>query len=92
MATTRTYSKARAELASLCDLVAEDREVVLIQRRNAEDVALISAAELQSLMETLHLLRSPKNAKRLYTALDRALSDEGKEMTTDELRNDLGLL
>lgn len=92
MATTRTYSKARAELASLCDLVAEDREVVLIQRRNAEDVALISAAELQSLMETLHLLRSPKNAKRLFTALDRALSDEGKEMTTDELRNDLGLL
>ena len=63
-----TYSKARASLASLCNRAEADRDVILIQRRGREDVALIAASELSSLMETAHLLRSPANAKRLLTA------------------------
>ncbi len=39
------------------------------------DVALISADELESLLETAHLLRSAKNAERLLTALARARSE-----------------
>lgn len=60
-----------ANLAELCRSVVADRDEV-IRRRGAEDVALISAAELASLKETAHLLRSPKNAARLLTALARA--------------------
>ena len=63
-----TYSKARASLASLCNRAEADRDVILIQRRGREDVALIAASELSSLMETAHLLRSPANAERLLTA------------------------
>lgn len=74
MAIQTTYSKARANLASLCNQVSEDKEVVVIKRRNAEDVALISSSELSGLLETAHLLRSPKNAQRLLTALNRALT------------------
>lgn len=37
------------------------------------DVALVSADELQGLIETAHLMRSPRNAERLFSALDRAL-------------------
>ena len=44
------------------------REPVIIHRRGAEDVALVNAAELRSLTETAHLLRSPKNAQRLIRA------------------------
>ena len=73
MAIQATYTQARADLARLCDVVAEDNEVVIISRRGAEDVALVSAAELRSLRETAHLLRSPKNAQRLLRALARAL-------------------
>ena len=51
-----TYTQARAKLAALCDAVTDNREVVIIRRRRAEDVALVSAAELDSLMETAHLL------------------------------------
>ncbi|MGE5352949.1 MAG: type II toxin-antitoxin system Phd/YefM family antitoxin [Acidobacteriota bacterium] len=47
-------------------------EVVIITRRNAEPVALISASELSVLIETAHLLHSPKNAARLFSALERA--------------------
>jgi len=86
-----TYTFARAHLAALCKQVAEDREAVIIRRRNGEDVALVSAAELSSLMETAHLLRSPENAKRLLRSLERAYSGEGASQTVGELRHEVGL-
>ena len=86
-----TYSQARANLASLCDRVSSSREAILIRRRSAEDVALVSADELSSLIETAHLLRSPANARRLLSAIERAQSGEGEASTTEALRADLGL-
>ena len=68
-----TYTQARAKLAALLDQATDDREIIIIQRRNKAPAALISADELTSLLETAHLLRSPKNAQRLLTALNRAL-------------------
>ena len=64
-----TYSNARANLASLLDQVSDNREIVVIKRRGSEDVALVAVSELSSLLETAHLLRSPKNAQRLLAAL-----------------------
>jgi antitoxin YefM len=72
MFTETTYTQARARLASLCDRVTADRDVVIIKRRGAKDVALIAADELASIAETAHLLRSPRNAARLRKALKRA--------------------
>lgn len=86
-----TYSQARANLARLLDEVTENREVVIIRRRNGEDAALIAASELTSLMETAYLLRSPANAERLLTALNDALKGEGKALTPDDLRREVGL-
>lgn len=92
MTTTTTYTKARAELASLCDEVASTREPVIIRRRNAEDVALVSADELAGLLETAHLLRSPKNAERLLAAINRAQSRKLSPSSIEELRRKLGLV
>ncbi len=86
-----TYTNARSNLAALLDEVTGNHEVVIISRRGAEDVAMISAAELSSLTETAHLLRSPKNAERLLTALNRALAATEKPQTIEELRQDVGL-
>jgi antitoxin YefM len=91
MTVRTTYTGARANLASLCDRVTADREIVIIQRRGADDVALVSADELSSLLETAHLLRSPKNAKRLLSALARAATGSVKPQTIDELRREVGL-
>ena len=91
MAIQTTYTHARANLAVLCDEVTANREVVIIQRRNAEDVALIAAAELDSLLETAHLLRSPRNAERLLTALVRARQNTVAPQSVEELRRELGL-
>ncbi len=81
-----TYTNAREKLATLLDRVTKDREVVIIQRRGSEDVAMISADELASLTETAYLLRSPQNAERLLSALGRALKNEGTSQSLDELR------
>lgn len=91
MADTTTYSQARATLATLCDRVTSTREPVLIRRRGHADVALIAAEELSSLMETAHLLRSPKNAERLLTAIARARSRKLKPGSAEKLRRELGL-
>lgn len=67
-----TYSQAREQLKTLMDRAVEDREVVVVKRRSGGDVAMIAADELGALLETAHLLRSPKNAERLLSALSRA--------------------
>ncbi|HEU4556329.1 MAG TPA: type II toxin-antitoxin system Phd/YefM family antitoxin [Longimicrobium sp.] len=91
MAIETTYTQARASLASLCDAATDARETVIIHRRGSEDVALVAAAELRSLEETAHLLRSPKNAQRLLRALLRALERTEQPGSVDSLRSEIGL-
>ena len=91
MAIQTTYTKARANFARLLDEVTKNRETVIIERRGEEKVAMIAQSELSSLLETAHLLRSPKNAERLLTALERAFKKKIKPKTVDELRLEVGL-
>jgi antitoxin YefM len=86
-----TCSHARAHLAALCDEAVSMREPIIIHRRGAEDVALIAADELRGLMETAHLLCSPKNARRLLTALARARGEDLPSETVEALRRELDL-
>ncbi len=88
---TTTYTYARAHFAALCDEVAESAEPVVIRRRRAQDVALVSLAELRSLEETAHLLRSPRNADRLLAALKRARKGQGRRSSPAALRRALGI-
>ena len=92
MAIQITYAQARDGLAKLLDQVTHNREAVVIQRRGEEDVTLIAASELESLMETAYLLRSPANAERLLAALGRALKSEGEPLSVEALRSELNLV
>ena len=91
MAIQTTYTNARARLASLIDEVINNREVVIIQRRGREDVAVIAADELSGILETAHLLRSPANADRLNAALERVKKQEGSPQTIDAFQEEVGL-
>lgn len=86
-----TYTNVRANLSQFLDAVIDDRETVVIQRRGREDVIMISADELNSLLETAHLLRSPKNAERLLTALERARANSERPQSIETLKGELGL-
>jgi len=86
-----TYTQARANLSNLFREVTENREIVIIRRRNGEDVAVVAADELASITETAHLLRSPKNTRRLLQALARAQSRTEKPQTLEALKKRTGL-
>jgi antitoxin YefM len=65
-----TYTEARNNLASELDRVNNDYDVTIITRQKAEAGVLMSLKEYESLMETAHLLRHPKNAMRLMKAIE----------------------
>jgi antitoxin YefM len=86
MAIHTTYSKARQNLSKLLDEVTKNQETVVIKRRGGESVVMISEKDASSLFETAHLLRSPRNAIWLLTALEGALKgDGGVRMTVADL-------
>jgi antitoxin YefM len=91
MAVETTYTALRERLAGFLDRVIDDREVVIVRRRGARDVAIIAADELSSLMETAYLLRSPKNAQRLMESLRELERGGGEAMALEELRQSVGL-
>ena len=89
--TETTYTNLRQSLASVLDRVANDREVVIVRRKGEKTVAMVPADELMGLIETAHLLRSPKNAQRLLSALRRAVGRKGKPEPLEKLRREMGL-
>jgi antitoxin YefM len=98
MAIETTYTSLRENLATCLDRVIDDREVLVVKRRGARDVAIIAADELSSLMETAYLLRSPKNAERLTQAIAESKANDKKGSRAkpaapalEELRRSLGL-
>ncbi len=81
-----SYTNARKNLAELLDRVEQENSVALITRRGHKDIAILPAEELTSLLESLHLLRSPRNAERLFAALEESLARDNlsDEAITDE--------
>ncbi len=69
------YIDAQVNLGQLCDQVVTTGEAVIITRPDGKNVALVAESELSGLIETLYLLRSPANAARLKTALERSKTD-----------------
>jgi antitoxin YefM len=93
-----SYTEFRENLASYLDRVVNDREVVVVKRRGARDVAIIAKDELAGLDETAHLLRSPANARRLRQAIAESKRNDKKpirakpaDVALKELRHSLGL-
>ncbi|MGH3655107.1 MAG: type II toxin-antitoxin system Phd/YefM family antitoxin [Micromonosporaceae bacterium] len=72
-----TYSESRANYAATLDSVINDREEVVITRAGHEPVVIVSLADYESLKETAYLLRSPENARRLVSAIERLEAGEG---------------
>ncbi len=84
-----TLTDASLNLPQLCDQIVEDRDVVIINRPDNENIALIAADELERLMETAHLLSSPKNAMRLLSALQESDQKTLEPQSVSELRQAL---
>ena len=84
-----SYSNARANLAVILDEVVDQQQIFVVKRRNGKNVALIAEDELSSLLECVHLMRSPENARRLHRALEWSESQDAQPQTIDELKQEL---
>lgn len=58
--------------------VNESHAPVYVTRSNQEDVVMMSKADYDGMQETLYLLSSSKNAKRLYKGLKEY--EQGKDV------------
>ena len=67
-----TFSEARESFKAVLDRVESDADVTLITRRNSQSAVVLSLDTYNSLMETVHLLRSSANAAHLQRSLEQA--------------------
>jgi antitoxin YefM len=73
-----TYTAAREGLASAMDEVCRDRAPLVITRNRDQSVVLMSLDDYEEMQETVHLLRSPANARRLLAAIQSLESGKGQ--------------
>ena len=69
---TLSYTNVRADLARTMDRVNDDRTPIVITRQRGRSAVLMSLEDYNSLTETMHLLRSPRNAARLAESMAQA--------------------
>lgn len=65
------FIEARNGLKAVLDGVVNDADTTVITRGDSEDVVVMSLDYYNSLLETVHLLRSPKNAEHLNSSIEQ---------------------
>lgn len=79
-----SYSRARQDLARLMDKVSDDRSPLIVTRRGGKAVVVLSLEEYRGMEETLYLMRSPANARRLLRSIRAAERGEVTSRTLVE--------
>jgi antitoxin YefM len=64
-----TFTEARNQLKAILDRVVNDADYTVITRRDAPDAVVMSVEYFNSLLETVHLLKSPANAAHLERSI-----------------------
>jgi antitoxin YefM len=72
-----TYSNFRQNLKLFLDKVFVNHDPLFVTRTNGEDVVVLSKTDYESMMETLHLLGNPNNAKRLIDSIKELENGKG---------------
>jgi len=78
-----TFTEARNKLKTVLDRVVDDADYTVITRRDADDAVVMSLDYFNSLLETVHLLKSPANAAHLERSI--AQYNQGKVTEKDLL-------
>ncbi|RVT42107.1 type II toxin-antitoxin system Phd/YefM family antitoxin [Sphingobium algorifonticola] len=74
-----SFSDTRANFKAVMDRVVEDKVPIAVTRQRGEGIVMVSASEWASIEETLYLLRSPENAKRLLESIAELDAGKGEE-------------
>lgn len=79
------FTEARKHLKGVLDQVVDDADYTIISRRDAEDTVVMALDQFNSLMETVHLLKSPANSAHLAKSIEQYRSGKVEQ---HELIND----
>ena len=79
-----TFTEARNKLKSVLDRVINDADYTVITRRDADDAVVMSLEYFNSLLETVHLLKSPANAAHLERSIAQYRKGQVTEKDLDE--------
>ncbi len=71
-----TFSNFRQKLKMYLDEVSKSK-TLFVMRTNGANVVVMSGSDYESIMETFHLLKSPKNAERLQQAISQYENGDG---------------
>ncbi len=82
---TISITDLRKNLKQTLDTVIDNHQEIIIHRPNNEDVVMISLSDYNSLNETLHLLSSETNRKRLLMGKEQVKSGKTTKINIDEL-------
>ncbi len=64
-----TYSETRANLKAIMDRAVNDHTPIAITRQRGKPVVMIDLDDWNAIQETMYLLSSPNNAKRLMESI-----------------------
>ena len=64
------YTEFRQNLAKNLDKVNDDAEIVIVSRSKGKNVVVMDLDEYNAMAETLHIVKSETNRKRLQDAID----------------------
>lgn len=78
-----SYTAARENLAATMDKVCEDHAPIVITRNRNQAVVMMSLEDFEALEETAYLLSSPKNAKRIMSAIAQLEAGKGTAQAVD---------
>jgi antitoxin YefM len=73
------FTEARNNLKRVLDSTVDNADYTVINRRDASDAVVMSLDSFNSLMETVHLLKSPANLAHLEKSI--AQYQQGKTET-----------
>lgn len=73
-----TYTEFRRNMRAYFEKVLNLGKPLFISRPKGNDVVLMSKSEYNSMLETFHLLKSPKNAARLLKSIEADKKGDGK--------------
>ena len=79
------FTEARNNLKSIFDDVYHNSEAVIVNRKNGENVVIISLDEYNAQTETEYLLKSPKNRARLLASIASAKAGRVEEKELNEI-------
>lgn len=79
------YTEFRKDLKKYLDRVEEDQETLILKRGTGKGTVVISIEEYNSMMETMHLLKSKANAERLYQSIEQMEAGKSKDIDSKEL-------